>query len=226
MRIRSTDGGRYQGAEPSDSPEALPKRRRTAHVPRGLMRLLFTAALGACLMGGCQCGGRDVAANDGPEIEKPALITQYPEKTPPAVDFPAHVRQEDVSLNKFVEQVLDICVRGDYDAYRQLFGSAYRPTRETQFKQVWEGVKDVRVLRIEKGPEADPRYYVLAEVHLREAKKGRVERSVPVMVFKEAGEWRVGPAPKKAIEALRALESRPASGPAPASAPSSRPITP
>ncbi len=186
---------------------------------RGLIRLCFTAALAACLMGGCRCG-RDIAVSDDPEIDKPALITEFPGVPKPETIFPAHLRQEDPSLNKFVEQVLDICARGDYDAYRQLFGTAYVPTPETQFRKVWPGVKSAEVIRIERGKDhmdQGPRYFVLARVHVQTEAKGLEARSVPVMVFKEGGEWRVGQAPKKEIDRLRALESQPAAASEPTS---------
>lgn len=180
---------------------------------RALIRLCFTTALAACLMGGCRCG-RDIAvSDDDPEIDKPDLITEFPGVPRPETIFPAHLRQEDPSLNKFIEQVLDVCARGDYDAYRQLFGTAYPPTPENQFRKVWPGVKSAEVIRIERGKDhmdQEPRYFVLARVHVQTEARGLEARSVPVMVFKEGGEWRVGQAPKKEIERLRALESQPA----------------
>ena len=188
---------------------------------RGLLRLFFAAALAGCLMGGCRCG-RDATLSDGPEIDKKPLAEEYPNAPRPEVSFPARLRQQDLTLNAFIEHVLSICVRGDYDAYRQLFGTAYQPTREAQFKQVWEGVKSVEVTQVHAGPEKEQRYYVLARVHLRVLKKGRTERSVPVMVFKEGAEWRVGPAPQQVIEQLRTLDTQPAT----ASAPTSAPMTP
>lgn len=169
--------------------------------------------MAGCLVGGCRCS-RDVAVNEGPEIDKKPLIEADPDAPRPQIDFPADVRQEDPTLNAFVDRVLQICYQGDYDAFRQLFGTAYEPTPEADFKQVWLGVQSIEVTRIYPGPQKEPHYYVLAKVRLRKADgKGREDRSVPVMVFKEAGQWRVGPPPQGAIEQMRVLESQPATQP-------------
>jgi len=180
------------------------------------MTMLTLGALGLAAAPGCS---RDAAVDDGPEINKPPISVEDPEAPRPAVNFPAHLRQKDPTLNAFIEKVLEICYRGDYDAFRQLFGTAYQPTDEKQFRQVWYNVGNVDVILVQDGRQKEPHYYVLAKVRLRTPRNGRQERSVPVMVFKEAGEWRVGPPPKAAIEELRALETQPASGPASAPAP-------
>ncbi len=176
-------------------------------------RILFAAAVTAWFLGGCRCG-RDINVSDGPEINKPPLSKEDPDAPRPAVLFPPALRQTDPTLNAFIERVLTICSRGDYDGFRELFGSAYEPTREEQFKKVWYGVESVEVAQVQVGPEKQPHYYVMAQVRLRKPdRKGREDRSVPVMVFKEAGEWRVGPPPQGAIDRLRALESQPATAP-------------
>jgi hypothetical protein len=191
---------------------------------QGSIRFCFAAALAGCLLGGCRCG-KDVAVNDETDIDKPALIDEFPGAPKPETVFPAPLRQEDASLNKFIEQVLDVCSRGDYDAYRQLFGTAYPPTPEAQFRKVWPGVKRAEIIRIEARKDdkgGDPRYFVLARVQVQTAARGPEARSVPVMVFKEGGEWRVGQAPKKVIDELRAADTRPADAPVS----TSRPKTP
>lgn len=184
-----------------------------------LLRLLWSVGLAGCLVGGCRCS-RDVAVDEGPEIDKKPIIEEDPDAPRPQIVFPADVRLEDPTLNAFIERVLQICYAGDYDGFRQLFGTAYQPTTESDFRRVWHGVKRIEVMRIYMGPGKEPRYFVLAKVHLREPdNKGREERDIRVMVFKEGSDWRVGPPPQEAIERLRALESQPASGPATEPAP-------
>jgi len=179
-----------------------------------LLRMLWAAALVGFLTGGCRCS-RDAAVDDGPEINKKPIIEEEPEAPRPGVLFPSHLRQPDPTLNAFVEQVLTICYQGDYDAFRQLFGTSYQPTGEVEFRRVWHGVRSVEVIRIQAGPQKEPHYYLLAKVQLRAPdRRGRRERSVPVMVYKEGGQWRVGPPPQGVIDELRALETQPASGPA------------
>lgn len=187
---------------------------------QALLRLFLVAFgfAGFPAMPGCS---RDAGVDEGPEINKKPISEEDPEAPRPVVNFPPHLRQQDPTLNAFIEKVLTICSVGDYDAFRQLFGTAYQPTDEKQFRQVWYNVGSVDVMLVQAGRQKEPHYYVLAKVRLRTPRNGRQERSVPVMVFKEADEWRVGPPPKAAIEELRALETQPAS--APANAPASRP---
>ena len=180
---------------------------------RGLMKIFGAAALSVCLAAGWGCS-RDATVDEGPAIDKKPISTEDPNAPQPDVLFPDALRQSDRTLNEFIVKVLDICKRGDYDAFRQLFGTAYQPTPEDQFKRVWYGVKSVEVTRVEVGPQKEPHYYVLATVRLRKPRKGQDERSVPVMVFKESGTWRVGPPSQEAIQALRSLESQPATTPA------------
>ena len=188
------------------------------------LKILWVALLAGTLPGGCRCS-RDVAVDEGPEINKKPIIEENPEAPRPGVLFPAEFRQDDASLNAFVERALTVCYQGDYDAFRQLFGMTFQPPAEAEFKRVWHGVKSIEVTRIQAGPQKEPHYYVLAKVLLRAPdQKGRQERTVPVMVFQEAGQWRLGPPPQEAIDLLRASQTQPESGPASGSAGPSKPL--
>lgn len=202
-----------------------PMRDGTQMLVGTVIRFLWATGLAACMIGGCECSGSR-KSDQGPKIDRPDLVQQIPKAPRPTVVFPSECRQQDATLNKFVEHCLDICARGDYDAYRQLFGVDYRPTSEGDFKKLWQGVKGVAVRKVFPRPKDSQRWYVLAKVELRNPdSKGRRERDVPLMVFKESNIWRLGPVPKDDIEVIRAVAGRSASGPAsaPASAPSSRP---
>ncbi len=193
-----------------------------------VIRFLWVFGLAVCTMGGCECSGNR-KAEDGPQIDRPDLARQIPGAPRPMVVFPADCRQADATVNKFIEHCLDVCARGDYDAYRQLFGVDYRPTSEADFKKVWQGVKGVTVRKVFPRPK-DPlhRWYVLAKVELRNPdSKGRQERDVPLMVFKEGDMWRLGPVPREDIEVMRAVASQPGMGLVNQSvgAPASRPAT-
>lgn len=160
--------------------------------------------------GGCECS-QEKQKDEGALINRPDLARQIPSAPRPSVIMLPECRQPDPDLNQFIEHTMGVCSRGDYDAYRQLFGTAYKPTAEVDFKRIWQGVKEIVVRRVWPSPEKPPRYYVLADVKLRKPdSKGRHERSVPIMVFQEAGQWRVGPAPKHVIELIRAADSQPA----------------
>ena len=134
----------------------------------------------------------------------------------PPVSFAPECRQKDATLNKFIQDALTICHRGDYDALRQLFGTAYEPISESDFKRVWRNVADIAVGQVYADQREPPRYYVvLAKVRLREAdKEDRRERDIPIMVFQEGGRWRLGSAPSEVIDRMRAAASQPATDPA------------
>jgi hypothetical protein len=172
-------------------------------------------ALAAGSIGGCECS-RDVAVNPDTQIDLPPIAEEYPEVPRPAVSFPPECRQKDATLNKFIQDALTICHRGDYDAFRQLFGTAYEPTSELDFKDVWSNVADITVCQVHADKRDPPRYYVVfAKVRLRKAdKKDRREREIPIMVFQEGGRWRLGPAPSEVIDRMRAAASQPATDPA------------
>jgi len=182
---------------------------------RKLLKVAWTASLAACSIGGCECS-RDVAVNEDTQIDLPAIVEENPEAPRPAVSFSPECRQEDPALNKFIQDALTICHRGDYDAFRQLFGTAYEPTSESDFKRVWSNVEDIAVREVRADKRDPPRYYVVfAKVRLRKAdKKDRRERDIPIMVFQEGGRWRLGSAPSEVIDRMKAAASQPAPDPA------------
>jgi len=118
-------------------------------------------------------------------------------------------------LNKFIQDALIICHQGDYDAFRQSFGTTYEPPSEVDFIRVWSNVAEIAVERVLADPREEfNRYYVLAKVRLRVAdKKNRRQRDIPIMVYQEGGQWRLGPAPGEIIDRMRAAMSQPASAP-------------
>lgn len=200
-----------------------PMRDGTQILVGTVIRLLWAAGLLACTVGGCECSGNR-KTDEGPRIDRPDLARQIPSAPRPVVLFPPDCRQPDATVNNFIEHCLDVCSRGDYDAYRQLFGVDYRPTSEADFKKVWQGIKGVTVRRVFPSPEVPPRCYILAKVELRHPdSKGRRERDVPLMVFKEGDAWRLGPAPKNVVEMMRVAASRPSSAPASLPAAAGRP---
>ena len=151
-------------------------------------------------MGGCECQ-RDVMVDDGPQIERPTMAEIDPHAERPYTQFSSDLRTDDVSLNKFVERALKICEEGDYDAFRQLFGTTYTPTEQKAFERVWHNVRDIRVGSLNFGKNDSNVYYLHAMVRLRKPdRKKRQERDIVVTIFKEAGDWHLGPAPKEVVE--------------------------
>jgi len=183
---------------------------------KSVLKIIWIMALAACSIGGCECS-RDVAVNPDTQIDLPPLAVENPQEPQPTVLFAPECRQEDATINKFIQDALTICHRGDYDAFRQLFGMAYEPTSESDFKRVWSNVAKIVVHRVHADDKQDsPRYYVVfAKVRLRTAdRENRLERDIPILVFQERGQWRLGPAPSEVIDRIRAAASQPATEPA------------
>lgn len=178
--------------------------------PSPTVRLVLLLACMACLTKGCECS-RDIEVDEGGGIDKPSISKGNPDAPRPEIEFPDTLRQQDESLNLFIEKALQVCHNGDYDAFRQLFGTSYNPPSDADFQRVWHGVKDIRIERIYRGKGDPPKYYVLAVVNLRKPdSKLREQRTAPLMVFQEQGRWRLGPAPGEVVERIHALETQPA----------------
>lgn len=182
-----------------------------------LIRFAGALCLVAGIVGGCECQ-RETAQNDEPPIGTAPLSEVHPDVRPPEVDFPQRWRSRDPSLNAFIEQALDICARGNYDGFRALFGTAFPPPDQSNFERVWKAVRGIRVTGLYRGHGNPPDYYLHAVIEYREEdRKGRTERDVVVMLFREADQWRLGQAPPEIIRDVRRISTRPAASTQPAS---------
>jgi len=165
-----------------------------------IFRIIWGMLLTSCIMGGCECQ-RDVIVDEGPTIDKPALADVNPQVERPYTHFPSELHTEDLGLNRFVENALKTCEKGDYDAFRQLFGTSYTPTEYEAFDRVWRNVGEIRVKGLGTDKTKTDSYYLYAVVKLRKADdKDRVRRDAVLTIFKESGEWRLGPAPKEIVQ--------------------------
>ena len=174
-------------------------------IARILRHGLWTAALVTVSVGGCECE-RHVGAPDDMQIDRPPIAEQDPDAPRPAVDFPAELHLDDPSFNKFVIRALEVCRLGDYDGFRQLFGTAYEPASEESFRKVWHNVRTVEVRQVVRAPQQVPHYYLYARVRLRAPdRKGQDLRDIWVMVFQEDDRWCLG-APSQAERQEEACE--------------------
>ncbi len=177
---------------------------------RNVVKLVCAAAIAAGGMGGCKCR-QDVGTGDEPRIETTPIAEEYPDVPTPKIDFPARWHSEDTTLNAFIDHALKVCGEGDYDGFRQLFGTEYTPTGRSDFERAWHAFSDIKVTRLFRGPQDPPAYYLHVVVRRREPdRKGRRQRDAVVMVFREAGDWRLGPAPKEIVRKVLAASTRPA----------------
>jgi len=172
----------------------------------------------ACIVGsagGCKCGKSDRKPPSGGSGQQP--ITQADSGAQPLkLDFPEKWRASDQEVNAFVESVLTIAAKGDYDGFRQLFSMTHTPPSRQEFQRVWEAIEGIRVAGLYGDKPEPEKYYLHAVVDRRGTDgKGQLKLDRVVTVFKEANHWRLGPAPSEAID----LILRAASQPAPRSAP-------
>lgn len=170
--------------------------------------ILFSALLGG--MVACN----DEADVDGASIDREDLVKVEPDAVPPKVKFPIERHHEDDSLNAFVLEVLDICQRGDYDKFCNLFGISEIPPGYDDFKRIWGGVGEIVVQSIHQGSEDPPQYFVHAVVKLRRPDaQNRLQREVVVRVFKELDDWRISGAPSEVVRRVLNAATQPASAP-------------
>jgi len=182
----------------------IPLSGRTPRCPRAF---LFTAILLALLLsGGCKRRGEQApAVEDGTR-----RVRLDPTVAKPMLEFPRPVQSEDTSLNKFIEEFYGVCCRGEYDRFRLMMSTRVDPFTPERFKKAMTAVERVRIEAIEELPEvADvppPVYVVRSQVHLRPGeKRGQLERTVTILVFKEADKWVMAPAPKHLLRELDLL---------------------
>jgi len=156
----------------------------------------------------------------------PAVNEPIAAPAPPAqrVVFPDSLRTDDAGVNRFISDALDICARGDYDAFRILWSARQDPISHEEFEQGWEAVRLIQVRAIEKvvlpdreatttssdstggqgvveGTLApDVSIVVFIEVSLdpeHPAGRRQPEREVVLLMVQENNGWRFGRAPKE-----------------------------
>ena len=168
------------------------------------------ACLAAAFVGGC----RNTGEEDQGKIDVPSIVDEKPGTERPATNFPRQAQQEDPTLNKFIDEVLRVCERGDYDGLCRLFGATDVPPTQAVFRKTWHGVREIEVVKVVKAKEAPPIYLVHAVVRLREEdSKHRMERDIVIRVFKELDNWRMSGGTGEFDKELLLGTSQPASAP-------------
>ncbi|GEM_PF-782858 len=176
--------------------------------------LLWVVACVVGGMGGCQCGkGDKKSTSPGPSHRAGGEIDGSTK--PLRLDFPEQWRASDQEVNAFVESVLTIAAKGDYDGFRQLFAMTHTPPSRQEFQRAWEAIEGIRVSGLYGDSPEPEKYYLHAVVDRRSPDgRGRTKLDRVVMLFKEAGRWRLGPAPGEVVDVIVRAASRPATWPA------------
>jgi len=67
------------------------------------------------------------------------------DEEPPKFYFPRRLRTRDESLNRFIEQLKQICLEGEYGQYRLKVSRRVEPLSRERFENAWHAVKSVRI---------------------------------------------------------------------------------
>ncbi len=164
-----------------------------------------------------------VLMNDDPVYSAEELFSTGvivdPEKQP-AFDFPEEIRSTDLSVNAFIDRFFRLCASANYPEVRLLLsqrsGESLPPNR---FERMFNAMKAARIKELKAFPDPenlDEKAYVLfAEYDLEDfaAKQQKKNNPVRLLIFKENGQWRLGPASRDIlarIDAYEAATSQPA----------------
>lgn len=161
---------------------------------------LLIAAVAACT----SCGRED--APPGPTKPEPTALTATPQpalKKRPTYTIPRELLNEHAEVGRFVIQFLETCYAGDYQGYRNLVGRAFNPESEERFRTIYEAIESIVLDSIEVVDVSDippPAYLVISSVTFdpeHTVSLRRPHRRLAILVFREEGEWRMGPAPPR-----------------------------
>ncbi len=182
---------------------------------RNLFHILLATALAAALTG-CRDRSTPTPGSQPAESDEVDRIESHGDEAPEVI-FPAALRTDDPSLNRFIDDVLGFCAKGDYGMYRLAVGSQYEPLPRKSFERAWHAVKEVRVRKVIRVHDPttraagsapaetreelrNPIYCVHGTIVLRDNQRPRPVREVVVLVIKENGEWKLGPPAPPAIK--------------------------
>lgn len=151
----------------------------------------------------------------------------------PGFDFPESIRTMDLSLNRFIDRFVRVCMEGKYSEFRLMLSSrAGDPIVARRFESMFNALKQVRILSVQEVPlpagfAEGPVYVMLAEYDLKEhaVVRGVATERRRLAIMRENGEWRIGPVPRELAERLEAAASEPDPVALPAT-PASRPVAP
>lgn len=152
-----------------------------------------------------------------------------PEGREAVVDFPKSLQPDDTSVTAFIHRSIDMCVTGDYNAFRLLWTAREDPFPRDAFERGWRSVQRVRILGVQKfrrKVEGDIVYGVHARIELDESVP-EPQRERVLLIVQEADEWRLARATDRLHQwfGLPADEPERADAPA-ATRPTAHPPTP
>jgi hypothetical protein len=160
------------------------------------MRLGFAALLAAWLTCGCE---RAPTETREPPRQPREIIP--PSERPPVYTFAPGLERDYPEAAAFVRSFLDVCLAGDYTAYRGLVARSRQPEPRERFEAIYRAMRTVRIDEIEPIVLRDlpsPAFRVVTAVEFdpeaRVALRG-ANRDIAILIFREGDDWRMLPAP-------------------------------
>jgi hypothetical protein len=172
-----------------------PSARLTLSIPAPPLLVAFIIALSPAA---CDRSER-------PDRESPTSgAATTPPRPLPHYEFARGLESEHPEVVAFVRQFLETCLAGDYAGYRLLTSRRHNPESEERFRAIYNATRNVLVesIRPLQEPAADgsSTYLVVSSIDLDPSSRVSIRgesRTIAFLAFREAGEWRVAPAPAR-----------------------------
>lgn len=160
------------------------------------------ASLVALLVNGCERTPADSTAG------VPAQGASHS----PAAPLPEHrfadgLASQYPEVVAFLRHFMQTCLNGDYVGYRSLVSRDETPVSRDRFDAIYQAVRTVLVESIRpldvRTPEDETVYLVVSRVEVDPQSRVAVRHREPelaILVFKEAGAWRMRPAPRELLK--------------------------
>ncbi|MEP0847351.1 MAG: hypothetical protein HRF50_11115 [Phycisphaerae bacterium] len=198
-----------------------PERRVLSVARRSADRVaaVFAVSFGMLLAGGCERTPADSAAGVPAPSEAHSPATPLPEHR-----FAEGLASRYPEVVAFLRHFMQTCLNGDYVGYRSLVSRDETPVSRDRFDAIYQAVRTVLVETIRpldvRTPENETVYLVVSRVEVDPQSRVAVRHREPelaILVFREAGAWRMRPAPRELLKPGdgSAAESAPATTSAP-----------
>ena len=166
-------------------------------VVRSIAVVLIVGAVMVCAPTGCEQATSSGSPSGGPPNE----TVELPEEKP-TYSFAEGLADEHPEIVTFMRRFLEICMAGDYTAYREMVSRQVEPESRSRFKQVLHSLRGIVIesideVEIRRLPE--PTYLVVGRATLSPEAAARRHltgpRGISILVFQEDGEYRMVNAP-------------------------------
>lgn len=174
-------------------------------LPQRLPRWRWLVLLAAAALAGPWGCDRQPSRTKGRSATQPAAWSQRvpPPPVRPEYTFTNEDREQHPEIVGFLRHFFETCLAGDYAGYRRLCSRRREPETPERFEAIYHALRRLRVESIEPRslPELpEPAYLVTCDVEFHPDSEARLRRKTnkfAILVIREAGQWRILPAPSR-----------------------------